>query len=651
MRKMINSIYVKNYRAFNEGQTLELADLQKITFLIGPNNSGKSLIARVFSIFDFEMRDTITSNFFTINHFSDYDFHKICTDSPIEIEFKLNTKFFTSTRDVDLAKVRHLSDLSLCFKIIKNRNQCFWLYYLSSSQIDSHTLIMDSDDFKSTYNAEFTTVSSLMKEDVERLCIRIFKEIQNSILVFDPIRSFDRQGNAAFSVSGGELIKWLDEKENPSLIRKAKLQVKDWLEHEFNLEAPEDVQSSKDRKSMEFIFKDGLVFSSAEIGTGYTMLYILLMEIFRKSKRLIIIDEIESHLQPGLIRVLMRIIRDSQAQYIITTHSPTVMESSREGDFLYRFKKINGASIFEGFFRHHSSNEQSDAKIMREVCNELGIIPGDALLSNVVIWVEGPSEILWLRTLLKHYYPKFRDERGLTENLIEGLHYSIVMTGGGLIANYEFSEDEKYVSELSEGELLKVLRVNPNSFVMIDSDNVNTSSEKYRRMMRIARELNNQNKLHKVLNSKSLSDEEVESKRENIPNLWILKGKELENYAHPELLKNFYEERSSFPTSNIAGVENCNDWDVFSETEGVGAILERRGIKNIKADNGAIKSKHKIDFARYMFNNFSPDHLDVDPQEGLCPNVEMMEDLLGNLDKLLEYIANINGLKSKVLTR
>ena len=79
---------------------------------------------------------------------------------------------------------------------------------------------------------------------------------------------------------------------------------------------------------------------------------------------------------------------------------------------------------------------------LREVCNELGVIPGDALLSNTVIWVEGPSEMFWLRAWLKNYFPVYKEEHGIECNLIEGLHFSILMTGGSNIAHYGFQEEK-----------------------------------------------------------------------------------------------------------------------------------------------------------------------------------------------------------------
>ncbi|MGR5921349.1 AAA family ATPase [Bacillus paranthracis] len=64
------------------------------------------------------------------------------------------------------------------------------------------------------------------------------------------------------------------------------------------------------------------------------------MKSLEVKKDLIIIDEIESHLQPGLVRLLINLIRNhGESQYIIATHSAPVMETAKGEDILYRFNK------------------------------------------------------------------------------------------------------------------------------------------------------------------------------------------------------------------------------------------------------------------------------------------------------------------------
>jgi hypothetical protein len=103
-----------------------------------------------------------------------------------------------------------------------------------------------------------------------------------------------------------------------------------------------------------------------------------------------------------------------------------------------------------------------------EICNELGVLPSDVLLNNSVIWVEGPSEVFWIRTWLKTYCEYLIQQGKLNFYLLEGLHYSLLMTGGSSISHYFFGEDVFSLEDIEEDKLLKVLKVNPNLFVVID---------------------------------------------------------------------------------------------------------------------------------------------------------------------------------------
>jgi hypothetical protein len=277
------------------------------------------------------------------------------------------------------------------------------------------------------------------------------------------------------------------------------------------------------------------------------------------------------------------------------------------------------------------------------VCNELGVIPGDALLANCVIWVEGPSEMFWLRTWLKNYMPIYRKEKGIQCNLIEGMHFSILMTGGSNISHYGFHEGEVSVELIEEDELLKVLKINPNPFVIIDSDNNSEGTAKFQRMIRIASELNEINKFNPKFKHQCIEEISKEDLSQ-ISNLWILKGKELENYAHPQLVKEFYTERSSHSSSKITGVQDCTKWDVFSETVGVGHLLEQRGIKGVAKKSGTII--HKNDFARFIFRKFNSSHFDINNDTGESPNSNMIGDLKENLDKIIQYIIRINDISN-----
>jgi len=635
MSNIIKSISIENYRGFKTKQVLELTAFNDITFLVGQNNTGKSLITRLFNIFD-----GIT-NVSTIISFTNNDFFDLQTDKPIHIIFELNKDFLLTKSKFNL--LSKFDDVLLGFFVNKEPNKEFRRYcYLETNNVKSHVLENDTFDYNSNFGQQ---INIDRKDKVEGLIGNLIDFITNTFLVFEPIRAFDKEQQNSYFKTGKELINWINDKSDSDIALKVKRKIKEYF-NELNLECPDDVNTDEDKKLFVFSFGD-LKLTSNEVGTGYSMLYILLMELLRnENKHLVIIDEIESHLQPGLIRVLIRILREIEVrgtkrnvQYILATHSPTVIESAKEKDFLYRFQKFNQSCTFYKFFR-----AKDDLTQMRQACNDLGVIPGDALLSNIVIWVEGPTEILWLRKLLEIYLPEYKDSKNKTSNIIEGLHFSILMTGGGLISNLSFDEQDFDISMPLTEQYLKVLRVNPNPFVIIDFDAVEPTHEKYKRSLRIANEINDNNKNHvdriKDFLNPDAHDITTKDKADEIKNFWWMKAKELENYCPPRIIKDFYKHYNDNKRSNVEDWGNVTDWNVYSAEKGVGTLLEERGIKEVKAKSGTIKHKQKL--AEYLNKNLKPDDLEENTD---YPNKPQLDDLKENLDKLLDYIYTINDLK------
>ena len=63
-----------------------------IQLILGPNNSGKSLIARVLSVFTIDNIHQFTEQFNVNDYFCDNDFHALDTDKAIVMKFNINTK-------------------------------------------------------------------------------------------------------------------------------------------------------------------------------------------------------------------------------------------------------------------------------------------------------------------------------------------------------------------------------------------------------------------------------------------------------------------------------------------------------------------------------------------------------------------------------
>ena len=113
-----------------------------------------------------------------------------------------------------------------------------------------------------------------------------------------------------------------------------------------------------------------------------------------------------------------------------------------------------------------------------------------------MFWVEGPSD----RTYIRHWLS------AVDPRLIEGVHYTIMFYGGGLISHLSADED-------ALDKFIQLRDLNMNMAIVIDSD-----KDKPRAKLKPA--------------AQRLKDEMAEG-----PGVvWITKGREIENYVKPDQL-------------------------------------------------------------------------------------------------------------------
>lgn len=179
----------------------------------------------------------------------------------------------------------------------------------------------------------------------------------------------------------------------------------------------------------------------------------------------------------------------------LTTHSNIVIDlyNSLETTQIFHINKIEGKTKISSILK------QIDFK---KILDDLDVRASDILQSNGIIWVEGPSD----RTFLNKWIGL------LDKNLVEGYHYSIMFYGGRLLSNLSFDYD------LINDELIPLLKLNTNSFVVMDRDGKTISQKLNDTKLRIQSELG-----------------------EN--NVWITKGREIENYLSNNSIKEWLEKK------------------------------------------------------------------------------------------------------------
>ena len=140
--------------------------------------------------------------------------------------------------------------------------------------------------------------------------------------------------------------------------------------------------------------REDLAVPVTEAGTGtgqvLAMLYVL---VTARAGRVLLIDEPQSFLHPGAVRNLIEIARRfPQHQFILTTHSPSVISSAAPST-LHRVQLLERESIV-------SPVDPQEPTQLRELLGDVGATLADVFGADRVLWVEGATEEIVFPLLL-----------------------------------------------------------------------------------------------------------------------------------------------------------------------------------------------------------------------------------------------------------
>ncbi len=271
----------------------------------------------------------------------------------------------------------------------------------------------------------------------------------------------------------------------------------------------------------------------SNLGMGVHEVIILSAAATILEKQVVCIEEPELHCHPLLQKQLMKYLKEkTDNQYFISTHSANLLDTPDAMIFHVRLNEGNSKV----------ENIITDLK-RAEICDDLGYRASDLVQSNCVIWVEGPSD----RIYLNHWiYSKATE-------LIEGLHYSIMFYGGRLLSHLTANEPEV-------NDFISLRRLNRHIAIVIDSDKSSASDEINETKKRVSEEFN-----------------------KGPGFAWVTKGREIENYIDSQTLENAMKE--IYP--KVQSLQNKSPYDdVFDK------VVIEDGNKNFTPDK--VKMAKKI---------------------------------------------------------
>lgn len=223
---------------------------------------------------------------------------------------------------------------------------------------------------------------------------------------------------------------------------------------------------------------------------------------------IVVVEEPENNLHPALLRRLLEFLAAKSDELgfglVIATHSPIAIDwlSRRdEGKVLHVTTDGTNSKV----------REVSGYLDVKQILDDLDIRASDLLQSNGVIWVEGPSDRIYVRRWL---------ELISGGTLKEGVHYSIMFYGGKLLSHLTaLPPDEKET-------LVNTLSINRNVALLMDSDRHLGGDKTARGRTRKPRLGINDTK-------KRIKDEIASVKGF----VWVTEGREIENYMPDAVLQ------------------------------------------------------------------------------------------------------------------
>jgi ABC-type cobalamin/Fe3+-siderophores transport system ATPase subunit len=330
---------------------------------------------------------------------------------------------------------------------------------------------------------------------------------------------------------------------------------------------------------------DGRHVALSRSGTGIEQLLVFSVALVEYPEFLLLIEEPENFLHPTLQRRIMQRLLQRKGDSVVTTHSNHLLDIRDNRIAYYRTFMKPGESSSAGV-------ERIDSQRKYQAIWDLGVRPSSLFESNATIWVEGPSDAIYIRTWLS-FLPA-------ANGLIEGIHYTFAFHAGALLDKF-FVDPEGGRQPPDSGHVVDFFALHPNFFIVADSDGDGSKAIGHAYLQRLI----DQPKIPEVL--------------------WVTHGKEIENYLPLSVLGRYLETRA-IPRQAVVTQPTPEErrWTPFWKTLNTIANTEVR-----------TEAPNKVEFAEWACGQLKPWPEGEDPLD--------VFDLRGQLERMVAFIRRATG--------
>lgn len=531
----IHSISINNYRSINKGQ-LQLLDTKTYNLLIGKNNSGKSNIIRLIPLLHdllinlprligsinlsvYKSLSQVQDLFFNGSSsivmgviFKISDEEKETYLSAISEAHGFKSELFNKRENV--IKLKFAITLGSTNNVDYRIEEMYWSDIPLISIADRIMRISDGSFTQAKFDEQYGTFSQELFGYL-RFILSKLKQNANRFKIIKAVRKIggtspNDDTNTSSRIlnlldfSGDRVLDdisiWRSPPNNYGVYYPKYKKLNTFISNLLGINIELIVSQDKTQLLLNPIDSDGTTFLSYKSwGSSVEELIVLLVDILSSlDESIIALEEPEIHLDPFMQKKFIQFLKENtNHQYFISSHSNVLINSFTTPDSaIFKIYKDLGST----------SLVKADEQVLNTVLDDIGIKASDLLQTNGIVWVEGPSDRIFINKWISLKDP----------NLKEGSHYSVMFYGGRLLSHLtaDISNEEEIVES---NNFIKLLKLNRNIAMIMDSDKSSVDDDINLTKQRIVDEI------------KKIQDRSM---------VWITDGREIENYIPADLYDN-----------------------------------------------------------------------------------------------------------------